>query len=444
MANFNSSIFRAYDIRGIYGSDFDDKFAFELGKKIASFLNADKLIVGRDARSSSQKLEENIIKGIRETGTKVISLGLCSTPLFYYAVNLLDGGGGIMITASHNPKEYNGFKIVKDKAEVIEGKVLKEIFYNTEDAKGKKAEVSKKDVTDDYVSRVIELSNIQEKPEVKVVVDTGNGMSGPAVNKILEKIRIPHISLFSDLDGSFPNRNPNPLVEESQKKIREEIKKTGYDLGAMFDADGDRILFFDEKGNPVSADYILLLAVQQIEKPKVVYDLRMSRIVLESISLWKGDGVASKTGHTFMKQAMKSNNADIGGELSGHFFFKEFYFNEAPELLLLKVINIINKEKKTLSELIKPFQKYFHSGEINFELTDQNEKTKILNELKEKYKDVTIDELDGITVIYENWWFNLRPSNTEPLVRLVVEADTEDLMEDKIKEVGAIIKKAAQ
>jgi len=239
----------------------------------------------------------------------------------------------------------------------------------------------------------------------------------------------------------------NPMEKESQEAIRDKIKEEGADFGILFDGDGDRIIFFDENGKKISSDYILLLLLKDMVKPSVVYDFRMSKILPESIESWGGISMRSKTGHTFVKQVMVKQRADIAGEIAGHFFFKEFNFNESSLFFFLKILNVLERENKPLSELIKPFQKYYNSEEINTTINNKQEAVKILEKIKEKYKDGKIDELDGVTVEYwdsENlgsrWWFNLRPSNTEPLIRLVIEADTKEMMEEKTKELVGLIK----
>ena len=434
---YNPEIFKAYDIRGVYGRDFDLGFAFELGNKLGQLFKAKKLVIGEDVRTSSPVLKTELIHGALQAGFELIDIGLATTPLFYYSVNRLKADGGIMITASHNPAEYNGFKVVKEEAIATEGTELKTIFEASALVKNGQGVVSQADLTDEYVERMLELVALPAQVKTKVVIDAAGGAAGPIIKKLLSRINLPGQAIFIDPDGSFSQHPPNPLELDAQKHARIALAQTQADFAVMFDGDADRVIFMTADGKLVDSDYILLLLSQNITKPTIVYDLRMSHSLVENINKWGGQAIKSRVGHTFIKQLMRKHQADLGGELSGHFPVKDdsWHYSEASILVFLKILKIVEEKQQTLAQLIKPFQKYARSGEINFEIKD---KQSVMKHLEDKYSSGLISHLDGITIEFNDWWFNVRPSNTEPLLRLVVETNSQLLLEEKVSEISSI------
>ncbi len=435
-------IFKAYDIRGIYKKDLNEDVAYKIGRALVEYIDKPNIVVGRDMRESSNPLFDAFAKGITEQGGTVTDIGLSSTPMLYFAVNFLKADAGTMITASHNPKEYNGFKFTREKAipltynegiGQIEGAVMSKEFEKPLKA----GEIIKKEILHDYLNFVLSLG--KKIPKLKVVIDTSNGMGGLTVPKLFENLDLKTTYINKELDGNFPNHEANPLKKEVYNQLIEEVKKQKTDFGAMFDGDSDRVGFVDEKGNIIGCDIITALIAKTYSNEKILYDLRSSWVVKEEIEKNNNEPVISRVGHSYIKSLMKEKDIAFGGELSGHYYYKQGdFYAENSILTLIKLAQIIEKENKPLSEIVKPLYKYFQSGEINSEVEDKDKK---MNELKELYKDAIITELDGVTIEYNDWWFNVRASNTEPLLRLNLEAKVESLMKKKTKEVLNIIRK---
>lgn len=437
-----SNIFRAYDVRGIYPEELNEDAAFKIGRAAALYLKAKNLVVGEDARISSPALSAKLKEGIISTGCDVLSIGLCTTPLFYFAVDKLNADGGIMITASHNPPEYNGFKTVgprsisiSSESGLLEIKNLLDKVINT----GKIGQIKNTEVLSGYIDRVAEKAGKFEN-NLKLVIDAGNGTTSLVLGPLLEKLNIRYIPLYFEIDGNFPNHFPDISKEESLKFLKEKISSEKADLGVAFDGDGDRITFVDKNGVTIKADYILALLFKSSSrffmKPKVVYDSRFTKSVKD---LFGRNGIRSRVGYAFIKPLMRKVGAGFGGEMSGHFFMKEMNYSESAVLTMLKILKILNESGKSIEESVKPWQKYFDSREISLKV--ENREGSIAN-LKSKYNNGKLEELNGLTVEYPNWWFNIRPSNTEPLLRLVVEADTQKLLDQKVSELVSEIKKA--
>lgn len=453
----NSKIFRAYDIRGIYPEELNEEAAFKIGQAVAIFLKAKKMVVGEDARISSPALREAVLDGVKKAGCDIYYIGQCTTPLFYFAVNKLKTDGGIMITASHNPPQYNGFKIVGRGGDVIYSESglkdiqkLSESFQSDVATKGK---IVERNVVNQYVDFLIEKLDLAIYNDrvrlqgVKFVVDTSNGVAPVVLKSLLTKLNLTPVLLNFEIDGRFPNHSPDISKVENLVQLKNKIIELGANIGFAFDGDADRLSVVDEHGEKISADFITGLLYKArssfFKKPKVAYDLRFSRSIKEMLGK---NGYPSRIGYPFIRAKMREFNADLGGELSGHFDFKEMGYAESAALAMLKILSIVATSGKTVSELIEPFRKYFNSGEINIDLRSMNQEAriKILGKLKNKCKDGKQDFLDGITVEYPAWWFNARFSNTEPSVRVVVEADTKELMENKKEELVSEIKKAPQ
>lgn len=387
----NESIFRAYDIRGKYPEGINEEVVFKISAALVKFLNPDKMVVAYDGRKSSESLKESAVTAITASGADVIDIGLANSPLFYFAVNRLAAGGGVMITASHNPPDYNGLKMVREKAIPIGPKSgfleIKNIAENIVIDRVKKGRIIKKDLNKEYENYLFKKAGIDRKLEIK------------------------------DIRFEFDSDSDRLLVYEKGKQIRADL------LSGMIIKN-----FLDKKS-----------FLSRFWKPKFIYDLRFSKAIPEYIKENGGEAIRSPVGYPSIRQAMRMNKALFGAELSGHFYFQDVFYVEAPLLMKLKILKIMQETGKSLTELIRPFQKYFHSGEINIGITNQESGIMILNKVREIYADGKPDELDGITVEYPDWWFNLRPSNTEPVLRLVVEAETQYIMDQKIKELTKLI-----
>jgi len=382
-----------------------------------------KIVVARDNRLSSDSLFEALTRGITDEGSDVYNIGLSTSPMFYFAVSNLVCDGGVIITASHNPPQYNGFKMVRSDAMPLSGEdgidQIKQLVEENNFSSSKKGNISTLDITDKYVNS-FEI----KKYNLRVVVDTANSVSGLIVNRMFRGVSLFH--LFSELDGSFPNHEPNPLEEKNIKDLKEKVLEYGADIGIAFDGDGDRVFFVDEKGELISSDLIIALIAKLIDK-KVLYDLRCSNIIKETAR----DSVMWRVGHSFIKKKMKDEDIFFGGEYSGHYYLKQgsSYF-ESPYFVIYKLFEAM--ENKKLSELIAPFKKYYHSGELNFEVKD---KQSIIEKVEKNYSYGKITKIDGVRIDFDDWWFLLRGSNTEPILRLIVEAKSKELLDSKIKEI---------
>lgn len=435
--SYDPSIFRAYDVRGLYKTEFDEDFAFELGNKLASILKAGTVVVGRDPRLSSPTLTQAIIGGLKKAGVQVIDLGIVTTPLFYYSAKRAEADGGVMVTASHNGKEYNGFKVVGRNAIEIEGLLLKEYFDSADFTLKEGGIVEQKSYLDEYIKENISRAKLPASCRTKVLIDTGNGAGGIVAEKIVESLGLNCVPLFFERDGNFPHCSPNPLDIEFQDLASKKILETRADFGVLFDGDADRVIFMDSEGKMIPCDYILILLAQTFKNPAIVYDLRMSKSVPESIEAFAGESFQTRTGRTFVKQKMRQHNADVGGELSGHFPLKEMNYNEAAFLTFLKILKIVEESGLKLDQLIDPLKKYHHSGEINFK--GKFEKVELISQISKLFSDGRQSFLDGITIEYGNWWLNIRPSNTEPLLRLVIEADTKQILDSKREKLTKLL-----
>jgi len=443
-----SEIFKGYDIRGIYPSTINKKTAYLIGRAFVKFLKKPKanIVVGRDNRLSSPILFKNIVQGITDEGGNVYNIGLSPTPLFYFAVAHFNFDGGINITASHNPPQYNGFKLVREKALPISENTgieeIKKLVVSGRFKRKKKGKIRKKSVIKEYIKFNLKEFNLNFFKPFKIVIDSANSVSGILIDDFFKNTPHKIFHLFKRLDGSFPNHNPDPLIKSNLRFIKKEVKEKRADLGIAFDGDGDRIVFLDEKGRVIYGDLILALISKYIlkENPgqKILYDVRCSNIVKETILDFGGIPVLSRVGHSFIKEKMKRENIFFGGEFSSHFYYSLHYFCEAPFFVLFKILEILSKEKKPFSKVISPFKKYFHSEEINFKI--KNKEETIIKKIRKKYKKGKETSLDGLRIDFKDWWFSIRFSQTEPLLRLIVEAKSKKLMEQKKKELISIIK----
>lgn len=442
----DSEIFKAYDIRGIYPDQVNPDVFYSIGRAYLDLISPQKehpeVVIGRDARPSSSELFEALAAGVDRQGGQVIDIGQSTTPMLYFAVSFLEADGGLMVTASHNPPGYNGLKVTREQAIPVAGSDFDRMKAAIEEMelpdKFEKADVTSQEIKRDY------LTFLGDGPldfEGKIAVDCGNGMSGLIIEEVLEKLDVDCEFLYCEPDCTFPNHEANPLKEETLDDLKELMEDKNIELGVAFDGDGDRVSFISEN-QVVGGDYITaLLAERQLSEKKgaVVYDLRSSKIVPEVISDNGGEPIESRVGHTLIKKSMRETQAVLAGELSGHFYFPfEFdrttYF-ESSILALMKMLEIVS-ERGSLKQAVQPLKKYYQSGEINFEVED---KKQVLNRVGQEYSEAEISHLDGLKVEFDEWWFNLRPSNTEPVLRLNLEADSKKLMKEKTKEIRSLV-----
>ena len=446
-----AGIFKAYDVRGVVPSQLNEEIAYKIGLAFQHVLDAEDrangntVVVSRDMRSHSPGLAKALIEGLTDAGLDVLDIGLASTPMNYFAIGHFKAAGGVQVTASHNPAQYNGFKFSRHGARPVSGdhgialmeqKVAEGDLPKAE-TKGK---VTHGEVFRNYEHHVLSFLREGDYGQpLKVAVDAANGM-GTIERPILEAMGIQLIPLFFELDGTFPNHEANPLKEENLLDLARAVREAEADLGIAFDGDADRAAFIDESGNPIGSDLMTgLIAGELLEREPgkaVLYDLRSSRAVHEYIEEKGGIPVRERVGHSFMKATLRKREGIFGGELAGHYYFRDHSYADCPLLSVVEVLNLMRKKKQLLSELVQPLERYRKSPEINFVVEDKQGK---IDELAKKYADARIDYLDGITITYPDWWANVRPSNTEPFLRLVMEAKTGPELERRKEELFAIL-----
>ena len=451
----DESIFKAYDIRGTYPEQINEQTVYSIARSFAIFIKEfyktenPKIIVGRDIRVSSKSLSQAVINGLLEEDSRVVDIGLCTTPLSYFANAELEADGSIMITASHNPKEYNGLKLSLREAQAIAEingiEKIKEIALSHNFSPFEKNSLAEsEDQGENITNRYLDFLKAEARgidfSKLKVAIDTGNGMIGPIWEKMAKELGINYEGFFLQPNGEFPNHPANPLDKEAQQSFTQSMSSNSFDIGFIFDGDGDRIMVFDSLGQPVRNDFLLGILAQyslpNLENKKVVIDARLSRGAEEQIEKNGISLIKSEVGYPNVRRHMRAEEAFFGGELSGHFFWKDFYYAESALLTSLRVLKVLLSSNKTISELVQPFKTYFNSGEINFKVLNKEKK---LKEIEEHYQDGEISHLDGVTVNYKDWWFNLRPSNTEPLLRLVIETRTQKALDSKKQELSNLI-----
>jgi phosphomannomutase len=380
-----------------------------------------------------------LIEGMNSTGANVIDIGMIDTPQMYFAINHFGTCGGVQVTASHNPAKYNGFKISGLDAKPIGGdtglKDIEHIAMALLHTKGKATgSIESHDLTAEYKKHVLKFLRPNIK-KMKIAVDASNGMAGKMVPAIFNKLPVEIIEINFKHDGKFKHE-PNPLVESNLAELKRSVKKNKCDFGVCFDGDADRLMMVDEKGATIGCDLMTAMMVpyflEKEPKSKVVYDLRSSRVVAEEIIKHEGTPRRERVGHAYMKKALRDSHAIFGGELSGHFYYRDNFYADSGMITLVHVINVISEAKVPISELISPLRRYSASGEMNF--TVENKQAK-MDELARRYNDGQIDHLDGVTIMFKDWWFNCRPSNTEPLLRLNVEAKSKELLDEKLTEI---------
>jgi phosphomannomutase len=439
-----SRIFKAYDIRGLAPPDLDEDAARRIGAAFVEFLGAERILVGRDDRASSPGLVAAFVDGATGRGADVVDIGLASTDLIYYASGDLNLPGA-MFTASHNPPEYNGIKLCRQAAGPIgEESGLREIRALAEDDPQpgpRRGSVEERRVLERYVEHLLGLIDVSALQPLSVVADTANGMGGLTVPAVFERLPFKLVHLFPELDGTFPNHPADPIVPENLRDLQAAVLEHGADAGLAFDGDADRVFFVDERAQGVSGSLITALVAEgMLEREPgatIVHNLICSWVVPEVVREHGGTPVRTRVGHSFIKQVMAETGAIFGGEHSGHFYFRDLFRADSGLAASLVVLERLSKAGVTLSELLEPYRRYHASGEINTRVDDPRA---VIERVRAAFADGRQDEVDGLTVEYEDWWFNVRPSNTEPLLRLNVEARTEELLAEKTREVLDVIR----
>ncbi|MBI4434748.1 phosphomannomutase/phosphoglucomutase [Candidatus Uhrbacteria bacterium] len=453
----NPAIFKAYDIRGVVPGEIDEEIAERVGRAMVIHTHATSVLVGRDMRTSSPALAGAVIRGVRAQGAEAIDIGLCSTPMFNFAVasdtvvppaRRSDGSAvaGVMVSASHNPAKYNGFKLdYSDALPVSAVTGMREIRQLVEH--GQFPEVARggartAPVLDAYLKRVTSIVKPETLEPFRMIVDCGNGMGGHTMPHLAPLIPGEVIPMYWELDGTFPHHEPNPIKPENVRDLATAVRDAKAHIGFAYDGDADRLAVIDERGELVRGDLLTVLLAREILRQHpgatVLYDLRASRVVAEEVRRAGGVPQPTRVGHALIKKHLREAGAMFAGELSNHFYFKDFYGVECTELVMLMVLRVMGVARKPISELVRPLQRYHHSGEINFEVA---EKDAVLRGLEERYAKHAngLSRLDGLSFDMGPWWFNVRPSNTEPLLRLVVETPNQHETAARVAEIAAVI-----
>jgi phosphomannomutase len=441
-----SKVFKAYDVRGIYPDELDEAGAEAIGRAYVEQFEPRRMAVGRDMRLSSPAIQEALMRGAGAAGAEVLDLGLVGTEMVYFAVGSLGLEGGAMVTASHNPKEYTGMKLVRRGALPVGGESglfdVRDRALEDSEPRGAEGTIEQYDIWPAYVNRVLSFVDVSTIKPLKVVIDAANGMAGAMLPPVLERLPIETVRCYFEPDGSFPNHEPNPLLPENREFIVRKTLEEGADLGVAFDGDADRCFFVDDTGEFVPGDFVTALFAEGVleKEPgaKVIYDVRASRAVPDAIEGAGGVALMNRVGHAFIKARMRKEDAAFAGEVSGHYYFRDFSQADSGVVPFLLMLELISKRGRRLSEILEPLRlRYFITGELNTPVPDVALK---LQELKERYAEGRVSHLDGISVDFDDWHFNVRPSNTEPLLRLNLEATSEELMEQKRDEVLEVIR----
>ena len=443
-------VFKAYDVRGIYPDELDEEGAYAIGRAYVEEFEPRRIAVGHDMRLSSPVMTDAVMRGAAESGADVVELGLVGTEMVYFAVGELGLDGGIAVTASHNPKEYTGMKIVRRGALPVGGDSgLLDIRARAAAATGARHEtgpvgtITHQDIWPAFVERVLSFIDVSSLKPLRVVIDAANGMAGAMLPPVLVQLPIDVVRHFFEPDGTFPNHEPNPLLPENREFIVRKVTEEGADLGVAFDGDADRCFFVDDTGEFVPGDFVTALLAESIlaKEPggKILYDVRASWAVPETIRRAGGVPLVNRVGHAFFKHRMREEGAVFGGEVSGHYYFRDFSQADSGVIPFLLMLELLSKRGEKLSETLHPFrERYFITGEINTPVGDVALK---LQELKERFgAEGKVSHLDGLSVDAEDWHMNVRPSNTEPLLRLNLEALSPELMERKRDEVLEVIR----
>ena len=449
--SINPSIFKAYDVRGLYPSEVNEEAARQIGRGFVAYLQATRIAVSRDMRVSSPSVATAFIEGARAQGADVVDYGMMGTDMMYYAVARDGLDGGAQITASHNPKEYNGIKMVRREAFPLSGDagigdIRDMIVGGTLPPEAARAgALTQRNVLDDYVTQVLGFIDPSIIKPFNVVLDAGNGIGGLVAPLLFRNLPGRTTGLCMEVDGTFPNHEANPLIEENRRDIVERVKQEKADIGIAWDGDADRVFFIDGTGEFVAGDFVTALLAEAflIKHPgsKIIYDVRASYAVKDVAAKYGGTALMNRVGHAFFKRRMREENAIFGGEVTGHYYFRDFFYADNGFIPALLILELMSRKGQTLAELLAPLrEKYFISGEINTRLKEGTSAQEKMDGLAAMYTEGRTYSMDGISVEFHNWHFNVRASNTEPLLRLNLEATTEDLMEQKRDEVLAFIR----
>jgi phosphomannomutase len=449
------SIFKAYDVRGVYGEQLDGELAYRIGRAFVRVLADEegkpaselRIGLGRDMRLTAPEMAARYADGIRDEGAHVIDVGMVGTEMLYFAVGSHDLDGGLMCTASHNPKQYTGAKLVKRGAIALSGdagigEVGRLAAGDLGDPVEPRGELTEEDVSEEFQRAAMKFIDPSAVTPRKVVLDGGNGMAGPMVGPLLDQLPIEQVANYFEPNGEFPDHEPNPLLPENRTFIVKKVLSEGAELGIAWDGDADRCFFIDDTGRFVDGDFLTALLAESIVAKEpgatILYDVRASRAVRDLVEAAGGTALMNRVGHAFFKVRMREEHAAFGGEVSGHYYFRDFYNADSGTIPALLVLELLSQKGRRMSELLAGFRsKYFISGEINPEVADQGGK---LREIEERYSDGTVSHLDGVSVDYPDWHFNVRGSNTEPLLRLNLESlISPEHMEEKRDEVLGLI-----
>jgi phosphomannomutase len=450
-STINTSIFKAYDIRGLYPAEVNEDAAFQIGRGFVAYLNAKRIAVSRDMRLSSPAVASAFIEGARQQGADVVDYGMLATDMMYYAVARDGHDGGAQITASHNPKQYNGIKMVRQEAFPLSGEAglgeIRDMIVNNAlpAPAAKPGGLSQMDVLDDYVKHVLSFIDTRIIKPFNVVLDAGSGMAGLVAPRLFEGLPCRTTRLCFEIDGTFPNHEANPLIEENRRDIVERVVRDRADIGIAWDGDADRCFFVDGAGDFIAGDFVTALLAEAflIKHPgaKIVYDVRASYAVKDMVAKYGGTALMNRVGHAFFKKRMREEGAIFGGEVTGHYYFRDNFYADNGFIPALLMLELMSHKGQTLRELVAPLkQKYFISGEINTKMPDHRIVQEKLDGLAARYSDAKVYAMDGTSVEYPDWHFNVRASNTEPLIRLNLEATTEQKMEQKRDEVLGFIR----
>ena len=443
----DANLFKSYDVRGIYPTEINDDIAYLIGRTFVAKFGMKSVAVGRDMRPSGVNLFEAFARGATEQGANVTDIGLVSTDALYFAVGKFGFDGGVMITASHNPAQYNGMKFTREEAIAIslEGGLadVRDMINSGKlpEPAAQKGTISQRDILEAFAQHCLSFIDPKQIKPFKIAIDAGNGMAGLTVNPVFKHLPCEVVPLFFELDGTFPNHPASPIEPENMVDLQRAVLEHKCDLGVAFDGDADRMFLVTEKGELVGGDMVTALVgintLKRFPGAKILYNLICSRSVPEAITKAGGVPVRSRVGHSIIKKVMRDENIPFGGEHSGHFYFRENWFADSGMIALMQCLELFSESGKPVSEVIAPINNRVRSGEINSHVADIPKK---LIELKARYHDAQIDELDGITIQYSDWWMNVRPSNTEPLLRLNVEGDTREIMEKHRDEALGLIR----